>query len=148
MVTTSPSMPVTSVTLVIFLGDNGYYLGEHGLGDKRSLYEESLRIPMIVRYPRLTSQPAARDEMVLNIDIATTILDIAGVAVPATMQGAGVGLRHAVTRFASMLIPAAMGMVAEVWGIVASFYVIGVMLLLAVAAIAFAMRGTRIQRLR
>jgi arylsulfatase A-like enzyme len=57
------------------------------LGDKRSLYEESLRIPMIVRYPRLTAQPVARDELVLNIDIAPTILDLAGVSVPPEMQG-------------------------------------------------------------
>jgi arylsulfatase A-like enzyme len=78
---------LTTNTMVIFLGDNGFYLGEHGLGDKRSLYEESLRIPMIVRYPRLATQPAARDELVLNIDIAPTILDLAGVAVPPEMQG-------------------------------------------------------------
>ncbi len=74
-------------TMVLFLGDNGYYLGEHGLGDKRSLYEESIRIPMLLRYPRLITQPAARDELVLNIDIAPTILDLAGVAVPPEMQG-------------------------------------------------------------
>jgi arylsulfatase A-like enzyme len=74
-------------TMVIFLGDNGFYLGEHGLGDKRSLYEESLRIPMLVRYPRLITQPGVRDNLVLNIDIAPTILDLAGVAVPPEMQG-------------------------------------------------------------
>jgi arylsulfatase A-like enzyme len=78
---------LTTNTMVIFLGDNGYYLGEHGLGDKRSLYEESLRIPMLVRYPRLITQPAARDELVLNIDIAPTILDLAGVAAPSDIQG-------------------------------------------------------------
>jgi arylsulfatase A-like enzyme len=78
---------LASNTLVIFMGDNGYYLGEHGLGDKRSLYEESWRVPLMVRYPRLITQPAARDEMVLNIDIAPTILDIAGIAIPPDMQG-------------------------------------------------------------
>jgi len=78
---------LASNTLVIFLGDNGYYLGEHGLGDKRSLYDESWRIPMIVRYPRLITQAMVRDEMVMNIDIAPTILDIAGVAIPPEMQG-------------------------------------------------------------
>ena len=78
---------LTTNTMVIFLGDNGFYLGEHGLGDKRSLYEESMRIPMLVRYPRLITQPAARDELVLNIDIAPTILDLAGLAVPPDMQG-------------------------------------------------------------
>jgi arylsulfatase A-like enzyme len=74
-------------TMVVVLGDNGYYLGAHGLDDKRTLYEESLRIPMLVRYPRLITQPAVRDDLVLNIDIAPTILDLAGVPVPAEMQG-------------------------------------------------------------
>jgi arylsulfatase A-like enzyme len=77
---------IATNTMVIFLGDNGYYLGEHGLGDKRSIYEESLRVPLIVRYPRL-AQPAIRDDLILNIDIAPTILDLAGVPVPASMQG-------------------------------------------------------------
>jgi MFS family permease len=66
---------------------------------------------------------------------------ILGRAVPATMQGAGVGLRHAVTRFASMLIPAGMGLAAEAWGIEASFYIVGGVLVLVAAAIAFATRG-------
>ncbi len=74
-------------TLIIFLGDNGYYLGEHGLGDKRSFYDESWRVPLIVRYPRLITQPFVRNELVMNIDIAPTILDIAGVAIPPDMQG-------------------------------------------------------------
>jgi len=78
---------LTTNTMVIFLGDNGFYLGEHGLGDKRSLYEESLRIPLLVRYPRVITQPAVCDELVLNIDIAPTILALAGLTVPAQMQG-------------------------------------------------------------
>lgn len=65
-------------TLVIYLGDNGYYLGEHGLGDKRTAYEESIRIPMILRYPRRLPEPQVRDEMVLNLDLAATILDFCG----------------------------------------------------------------------
>ena len=68
---------LTEDTLVIFMGDNGYYLGEHGLGDKRTAYEESIRIPFLLRYPRLVG-PAVRDELVLNIDVATTILDACG----------------------------------------------------------------------
>lgn len=64
-------------TLVIYMGDNGYYLGEHGLGDKRSAYEESIRIPFLLRYPAKV-QPAVRDEMVLNLDIAATLLDACG----------------------------------------------------------------------
>ena len=74
-------------TVVIFSSDNGYYNGEHGLGDKRSCYEESLRIPMLVRYPRMVAKGTTRDEMVLNIDIAPTLVDLAGVAVPRSMQG-------------------------------------------------------------
>ena len=73
-------------TMVIFIGDNGFYLGEHGLGDKRSLYEESIRVPLLVRYPKLAA-PAVRDDLVLNIDIAPTILNLAGVPVPTEMQG-------------------------------------------------------------
>jgi arylsulfatase A-like enzyme len=76
-------------TVVIFASDNGYYLGEHGLGDKRTAYDESLRIPMIVRYPKLG--PAAKgrtvDELVLNIDLAPTLLDFAGLSRPELMQG-------------------------------------------------------------
>jgi arylsulfatase A-like enzyme len=65
-------------TLVIYLGDNGYYLGEHGLGDKRTAYEESIRIPLMLRYPRRVPDPQVRDEMVLNLDLAATILDFCG----------------------------------------------------------------------
>ncbi len=74
-------------TVVIFCSDNGYYFGEHGLGDKRSAYDESLRIPMLVRFPKMIAKGRVADEMVLNIDLAPTLLDLAGVAVPATMQG-------------------------------------------------------------
>jgi arylsulfatase A-like enzyme len=75
-------------TLVVYCSDNGYYLGEHGLGDKRSAYDESLRIPLLVRWPKLGVKGKTIDEMVLNIDLAPTLLDLAGVAVPPTMQGA------------------------------------------------------------
>ncbi len=75
-------------TVVVYTSDNGYYLGEHSSGDKRSLYEESIRIPMLVRYPRLFGKGKTVDEMVLNIDLAPTLLDLAGAKVPGTMQGA------------------------------------------------------------
>jgi arylsulfatase A-like enzyme len=75
-------------TVVVYSSDNGYYLGEHCLGDKRSIYEESLRIPMLVRYPRLFGKGKVIDEMVLNIDLAPTFLDLAGVPVPREIQGA------------------------------------------------------------
>ena len=74
-------------TVVCFSGDNGYYLGEHGLGDKRSAYEEALRIPMLVRYPRLVAKGRTDEHMVLNVDPAATFLDLAGVSVPAEMHG-------------------------------------------------------------
>jgi arylsulfatase A-like enzyme len=74
-------------TVVVYSSDNGYYLGEHGLGDKRSIYEESLRIPLLVRYPRLFGKGKVVDEMVLNIDLAPTFLDLAGMPVPPEMQG-------------------------------------------------------------
>jgi arylsulfatase A-like enzyme len=74
-------------TVVVYSSDNGYYLGEHCSGDKRSLYEESLRVPMLACYPRLFGKGKIVDEMVLNIDLAPTFLDLAGVPVPKDMQG-------------------------------------------------------------
>jgi arylsulfatase A-like enzyme len=74
-------------TVVVFTSDNGYYLGEHGLGDKRSLYEESLRIPLLVRYPKFFPKGKVLDEMVLNLDLAPTFLELAGLNVPREMQG-------------------------------------------------------------
>ena len=84
---TLDSLGLAGDTVVVYTSDNGYYLGEHGLGDKRSIYEESLRVPMLVRYPRLFAKGQVLDEMVLNIDLAPTFLDLAGVPVPAEMQG-------------------------------------------------------------
>ncbi len=73
-------------TVVVFAGDNGFHLGEHGIYNKRDAYEESMRIPLLVRYSAL-AKAAPCDEMVLNIDLAPTILDLAGVAVPSAIQG-------------------------------------------------------------
>ncbi len=75
-------------TLVVFTSDNGYYLGEHGLGDKRSAYDESLRVPLLVRLPG--ARPgggAVNDALTLNLDIAPTLLDYAGAAPLAGAQG-------------------------------------------------------------
>jgi N-acetylglucosamine-6-sulfatase len=74
-------------TLVIFTSDNGSYLGEHGQGDKRSAYEESIRVPMIMRLPGVIKPGTVSGAMVLNIDLAPTILDLAQQDVPAAMQG-------------------------------------------------------------
>ena len=80
-------LALTQNTVVVFTSDNGYFLGEHNCGDKRSLYEESLRIPMLVRYPPLFKPGGKVEEMILNVDLAPTFLDLAGLSVPATMQG-------------------------------------------------------------
>jgi arylsulfatase A-like enzyme len=75
-------------TLVIFTSDNGYYLGEHGLGDKRSAYDESLRVPLLMRLPGAAPGHAAtNDAMVLNLDYGPTILDFAGAAPLPGAQG-------------------------------------------------------------
>lgn len=74
-------------TVIAFAGDNGYYVGEHGLGDKRSAYEESMRIPLIVSYPKMIKPGTKIQDMVLNTDFAPTMLDLAGIAAPASMQG-------------------------------------------------------------
>lgn len=74
-------------TVIIFAGDNGYFLGEHGLWDKRFAYEEAMRIPLAVYFPKTVKPGTVRDEMVLNIDLAPTLLDLAGLPVPSYMQG-------------------------------------------------------------
>jgi len=74
-------------TIVIFTSDNGYYLGEHGLGDKRSAYEESLRLPLLIRSPFHEVKGTTIDPIVLNIDLASTIVDLAGVPSPSSFQG-------------------------------------------------------------
>lgn len=76
-------------TVIVFLGDNGCFLGEHGLGDKWLLYEESVRVPLIVHDPRLPERRRGRVEerMALNVDIAPTLLELAGVRRPRAMQG-------------------------------------------------------------
>jgi arylsulfatase A-like enzyme len=74
-------------TLVVYTTDNGFFLGEHGWYDKRFMYEPSLRIPLVVRYPRLPAPKRVEPHMALNVDIAPTILDFAGVPVPEPMQG-------------------------------------------------------------
>lgn len=74
-------------TLVIYMGDNGFAFGEHGLIDKRTAYEESMRVPLLARCPALIKPETKIKQMVLNIDIGPTILELAGVKTPAQMQG-------------------------------------------------------------
>jgi arylsulfatase A-like enzyme len=73
-------------TIVVYTSDQGFYLGEHGWFDKRFMYEESLRIPLIIRYPA-ELRPGVVSSMVLNLDFAPTFLDYAGVRIPDDMQG-------------------------------------------------------------
>lgn len=80
-------LELTQDTLVLFTSDNGMYFGEHGLRDKRTAYEESLRTPLVVRYPRRVAPGAVIDQLALNIDIAPTLLDFAGLAAPAEFRG-------------------------------------------------------------
>jgi N-acetylglucosamine-6-sulfatase len=75
-------------TLIIFTSDNGYFYGEHGLSVERRLaYEESIRMPLLVRYPRMIKAGTAPDEIALNIDLAPTLLSVAGASAPGDMQG-------------------------------------------------------------
>ena len=76
-------------TLVIFTTDNGYFHAEHGLADKWYPYEESIRVPLIVRDPRMpqSKHGTTNDELTLNVDLAPTILSAAGIATPTSMQG-------------------------------------------------------------
>ncbi len=78
---------LTNNTIVIYVSDQGFYMGEHGWFDKRFMYEESFRTPMVMRYPALVKPGTINNNMVMNLDIAPTILDAAGVAVPGDMQG-------------------------------------------------------------
>ncbi len=74
-------------TIVIYTSDQGFYLGDHGWFDKRFMYEESLRMPLLVRWPNRIKPGSVNEDMVLNLDFAETFLDVAGVDVPADMQG-------------------------------------------------------------
>ena len=77
-----------SNTIVIFTSDNGVYLGAHDTGDKRSAYDESLRVPFLVRYPDPITVARGRiaDEMVLNLDLSPSLLDFAGVPSPHALE--------------------------------------------------------------
>jgi N-acetylglucosamine-6-sulfatase len=75
-------------TLVLYMSDNGFLLGEHGLIDKRHAYEESMRIPMLVWAPGLVEPGTRIEEMVLNVDVAPTLLDLAGGRIAEQMNGA------------------------------------------------------------
>lgn len=74
-------------TIVIYLSDQGFYLGEHGWFDKRWMYEESFRTPMVMRYPGVIKAGKKVNDFIMNLDIAPTLLQAANITVPADMQG-------------------------------------------------------------
>ncbi|MFB9054833.1 sulfatase [Formosa undariae] len=76
-------------TVIVFMGDNGYYMGERGFSGKWLMHEQSLRVPLMIYDPRepKSAQSKTFDEMVLNLDIAPTLLDLAGVGIPESYQG-------------------------------------------------------------
>lgn len=74
-------------TIVVYTSDQGFFLGEHGWFDKRFMYEQSFRTPLLIRYPKEIKPGTTIDELVQNLDFAPTLLDYAGVAIPSQMQG-------------------------------------------------------------
>ncbi len=74
-------------TIVIYTSDQGFYLGEHGWFDKRFIYEESFKIPLLIRWPKMIKLCTINKQMVQNLDFAQTILDAAGIEAPSDMQG-------------------------------------------------------------
>jgi arylsulfatase A-like enzyme len=78
---------LTENTVVIYTSDQGFYLGEHGWFDKRFMYEESFRTPLLIRFPREIQPGSLNGDLVQNIDFAPTVLDLAGVEIPGDMQG-------------------------------------------------------------
>ena len=74
-------------TIVVYTSDQGFYLGEHGWFDKRFMYEESFRTPLLIRYPKEIKPGTKIDALVQNLDFAPTFLDYAGATIPTAMQG-------------------------------------------------------------
>ena len=74
-------------TIILVTSDQGFYLGDHGFFDKRFIYEESLRMPFMVRYPERIKAGSVNEDIITNIDFAPTLLDLAGIDIPKDMQG-------------------------------------------------------------
>lgn len=80
-------LELASNTLILFGSDNGFFLGEYGLYDKRLMYDPAIRVPMLVRWPGRVQPGTVDSSLVTNVDVAPTLLEIAGVPVPQWMQG-------------------------------------------------------------
>lgn len=78
---------LTKNTIVIYLSDQGFYMGEHGWFDKRFMYEESFRTPMVMRYPGVIKPGTKINDFIMNLDLAPTLLDAGKTAIPAEIQG-------------------------------------------------------------
>ncbi|HUM66905.1 MAG TPA: sulfatase-like hydrolase/transferase, partial [Chitinophagaceae bacterium] len=74
-------------TMVVYMGDNGFSFGEHGLIDKRHAYEESMRVPLLVWAPGMVKPNSVINQNILNVDLAPTFLELAGIKTPLNMQG-------------------------------------------------------------
>lgn len=74
-------------TVVIYTSDQGYWLGQHGFYDKRLILETSMRMPFLIRYPKLIKPGTVNNDLCINVDIAPTLLELAGVEIPKAMQG-------------------------------------------------------------
>lgn len=74
-------------TLVVYTSDQGFYLGEHGWFDKRWMYEESFKMPFVIKCPGIIQPGTISDQMIMNVDFAPTLIDFAGLNVPGEMQG-------------------------------------------------------------
>ncbi len=74
-------------TIVVYTSDQGFFLGEHGWFDKRFMYEESQRMPLVIRYPKSIQAGSVSTALTMNVDFAPTFLDMAGIEVPEDMQG-------------------------------------------------------------
>ena len=106
---------ISENTVIIFTSDNGYFLGERGYAGKWLLHEQSIRVPMIISDPRKpdTKRGKILDEMVLNVDVTPTILELAGVQVPDHYQGQSLtGFSVKVPAYTCTVIPAAAASIA------------------------------------
>jgi arylsulfatase A-like enzyme len=74
-------------TVIVYTSDQGFFLGDHNWFDKRFMYEESLRMPFLARYPGLIKPGSTNSKLILNVDFAPTLLELAGLPVPAEVQG-------------------------------------------------------------
>lgn len=74
-------------TIIVYMGDQGFFLGEHGIYDKRWMYEEAIHMPCLFSYPKLQQSGERIDKLAVNVDIAPTLLDFAGIKIPKDMHG-------------------------------------------------------------